>query len=268
MLYPGLLLVLLFLAPMAVMVALSFFRRIQQAFFEPAFVLDNYQHALSAFFLQRIAVSLLIASFAALIVLLIAFPFTFFLTRLRRNKQVPYLVFLIAILSLSEVIIAFSWSLLLSKTSGISNILVWLGLLAEPISWSPGFMAMLLALVYIALPLGIIVLYPSLSRLDQELTEAATTLGASPWVSFFTVVVPMLRQPLISSFILIFIFVLGSYLIPQVLGRPQHWTLPVHITDQAILKSNLPLAAALAMLLLIASAALSFLTLRLTRSKS
>lgn len=265
--YPAIMILLLFFVPLCIMFALSFFKRIQSAFFEPAFVFENYVRAFSTFFLQRIGVSLWVAAVAAFICLLIAFPFTFFLSRLRRSRQVPYLVLLISILSLSEVIIAFSWSLLLSKTSGISNLLVVLKLLDAPVSWAPGFVAMLSALVYISLPLAIIVLYPSLSRLDVSLTEAATTLGASPIVSFFNVVLPNVRQALLTTFILVFIFVLGSYLIPQVLGRPEHWTLPVHITDQALLKSNMPLAAALAMLLLIASAGLSLLTLRLGRSQ-
>jgi putative spermidine/putrescine transport system permease protein len=263
---PSLVILILFLAPLLVMFALSFFKRIQSAFFEPGFVFTNYQNAFSLFFLERLVVSIGISAFAAVLCLIISFPFTFFLTRLQRRSQIPILVILISILSLSEVIAAFSWSLLLSRTSGISNLFVALGLMTESVSWSPGFTAMLSALVYIALPLACLVLYPSLSRLERDYTEAATTLGASPVVSFFTVVVPILRQAIISTFILVFIFVLGSYLIPQVLGRPEHWTLPVHITDQAILKSNLPLAAALAMILLVVSIALSLVTLRLSGS--
>ncbi|CAN5900155.1 ABC transporter permease [soil metagenome] len=266
--YPAVMLLLLFFAPLCVMFALSFFKRVQSAFFEPGFVLDNYARALSPFFLERIGVSLLVAAVAAAVCVLVAFPFTFFLTRLRRAQQVPYLVLLVSILSLSEVIIAFSWSLLLSRTSGVSNLFVTLGLMEKNVSWSPGFAAMLSALVYIALPLTAIVLYPSLSRLDPSLTEAATTLGATPVVSFFSVVVPVLRQAILTAFVLVFIFVLGSYLIPQVLGKPEHWTLPVHITDQALLKSNMPLAAALATLLLLASAGLTLLTLKLGSSRS
>ena len=263
LLYPSLVILILFVTPLLIMGAVSFFRRIQSAFFEPAFVWENYGRVFEGFFLEIIVFSLFVAALAAVICLAVGFPFTYFLTRLRRKWQVPYLVLLISVLSLSEVIIAFSWSLLLSRTSGVANVFVWLGLMESPVSWSPGFMAMLLGLIYIALPLTTLILYPPLSRLNRDLTEAATTLGASPIVAFFTVVVPLLRQALVSAFILVFIFVLGSYLIPQVLGRPEQWTLPVHITDQAILQSNLPLAAALAIVLLVASVGLSLITLRL-----
>jgi putative spermidine/putrescine transport system permease protein len=261
--YPGVMIVVLFVLPLLVMIALSFFRRVQGGFFEPAFVFRNYEQAFSPFFLERIWVSLAVAAIASLLCVIIGFPFTFILTRFPRSKQVPAIVVLLSVISLSEVIIAFSWSLLLSRTSGISNVLVLVGLFDEPTSWSPGFGAMLSALVYIALPLCVVVLYPSVSRLDTSLIEAATTLGASPSTTVRTVILPSLRQPLLATFILLFVFVLGSYLIPQVLGRPQHWTLPVHITDQALLQSNMPLAAALALLLLVASASLSLITLRL-----
>lgn len=261
MAYPTLLLVVLFLAPLLVIIALSLFQRVQGAFFEPTLTLDNYLRVFSPFFLERLAVSLGLASLAAAICLLVGFPFCYLLTRLQRRRQVPFLVLLLSVLSLSEVIVAFSWSLLLSRTSGISNVLVWLGLRAEPVAWSPGLGAVLAGFVFIALPLTILTFYPTVSRLDSELVEAARTMGASPAVAFGTVVIPLVRQALAGTFALVFIFVLGAYVVPQVLGRPAQWTLPVHITDQAVLQSNLPLAAALAVVLLVASLALSVLVI-------
>ena len=172
-----------------------------------------------------------------------------------------WLVFLLSVLSLSEVIIAFSWSLLLSRTAGVSNVLVWLGLLDEPAAWSPGFAAVLLGFCYLTLPYTVLMLYPPVSRLEVELTEAARTLGASPLRAFLTVVVPVLRPAILAALVLVFVFTLGVYLIPQILGRPEHWTLSVLITDQAIYQSNLPFAAALAVFLLLASLALIGLAL-------
>lgn len=255
--WPALALVVLFLVPLGAIVAVSFFRRDVSAFFQPSFVLDNYARAVTPFFLERLAVSLGLALLATLICVAVAVPFTYFVTRLPRRKQVPYLVLVLATLSLSEVIAAFAWSLLLSRTSGLSNVLVWLRLLKEPASWSPGFGAVVLGFVFIALPLTILILYPPMSRLENELVEAAGTMGAAPFTAFRTVVVPLLRPAIAGSSALVFIFVLGAYVVPQTLGRPAQWTLPVHITDQAVLKSNLPLGAALAIVLLVASALVS-----------
>lgn len=261
--WPTAALLVLFLLPLLAVVAVSFFKRVQTAFFEVGFVFTNYSSALTPFHLERLWVSLLIALVAALACLIVGLPFTYLITRMPRRRQVPYLVLVLASLSLSEVIVAFSWSLMLSRTSGLSNLLVWLGLIGSPQAWSPGLAAVLLALVFIALPLTVLTLYPTVSRLNPELLEAASTMGATPVRGFVTVVLPLLRSALAGSFALVFIYVLGAYVIPQTLGRPAQWTLPVQITDQAVLKSNLPLAAALAVVLLLASAVVSVLIIRL-----
>ena len=261
--WPALALLVLFVVPLGAMVAVSFFQRNVASFFQPGFVLDNYVRALTAFNLERLAVSLGLALLATLICVLVAVPFTYLLTRLPRRRQAPYLVLVLATLSLSEVVAAFAWSLLLSRTSGISNLFVRLGLMESAASWSPGFVAVLLGFVFIALPLTILLLYPPVSRLDNELVEAAGTMGAGPFLAFRTVVIPVLRRAIAGSSALVFIFVLGAYVVPQTLGRPAQWTLPVHITDQAILKSNLPLGAALAMVLLVASSVVALVILAL-----
>lgn len=255
--WPGAALLVLFVAPLAVILVVSLFRRVQAAFFEPAVVLSNYAAALTPFYLERLGVSVVIALAAAAACLVVGLPFTYLLTRLPRRRQVKYLVLVLASLSLSEVIVAFSWSLMLSRTSGVSNLLVWLGLLDAPQAWSPGLAAVMLALVFVALPLTVLTFYPPVSRLNPELVEAAATLGASPVRAFMTVVVPVLRRAVAGGLALVFIFVLGAYVIPQSLGRPPQWTVPVHITDQAVLKSNLPLAAALAVVLLVVGVAVS-----------
>lgn len=59
---------------------------------------------------------------------------------------------------------------------------------------------------------------------------------------------------------MVFIFALGSYLLSQLLGRPQHWTLSVLITDQAIYQSNMPFAAAMAVFLVLVTLGLVALT--------
>jgi putative spermidine/putrescine transport system permease protein len=105
------------------------------------------------------------------------------------------------------------------------------------------------------------------ARLDPELAQAARTMGASPLRTFWSVTVPLLRAPILGAVILVFVFALGSYLLPQVLGRPQHWTLSVHITDQAVFQSNLPFAAAMATFLLLVALAMVGLALLLGRER-
>ena len=143
--------------------------------------------------------------------------------------------------------------MILGRATGITNILVWLGLMAEATAYQPSFVAVLPGLSYIAFPYCVLTLFPSLNRVDRELTEAAQTLGASPWRTFWTVVVPHLpadhpgRVPAGVR-----VHARQQHHRP-VLGRPQHWTLSVLISDQAPFNANVPFAAAIAMFLTVLS---------------
>ncbi len=267
LIYPALMLGIFFVIPFGTMLAVSFFNREEGALYTPAFELSNYARFFSPFFGRSLGFSLLLAGVAALVSVMIAFPFTYLMTRMRRRAQVRWLVFILAVLSLSEVIIGFSWATLLSRTAGLSNILAWIGVLDQPQAWSPGFPALLIGLCYVGFPYTVLVLYPALSRLDPELPEASRMLGASPLRSFFRVVIPVLRSSIISAFIMVFVFNLGAYVLPQVLGKPQHWTLSVLITDQAIFQSNLPFASAMAIFLMVVSLALVGVTLMLGQGR-
>ncbi|PWR24333.1 ABC transporter permease [Zavarzinia aquatilis] len=259
--FPAGMLLAFFVVPFGIMIAISFYHRVQGGFYEPAFEFANYERFLTAFFGGVLGFSLGLSSLVAVVAVLLAFPFTWLLVRQRRQVQVIWLVFLLSVLSLSEVIIGFAWSTLFSKTAGITNLFVALGLMDQAVSLYPSFGAVLAGMVYQAFPYTVLVLYPALSRLDPTLVEAARTLGASPFRAFFNVIVPSLRNTILATIIMVFVFALGSYLLPQLLGRPQQWTLSVLITDQAIYQSNMPFASAMAVFLVLVSLGLVGLSL-------
>jgi putative spermidine/putrescine transport system permease protein len=216
--FPAIMLTVFFVIPFGTMIAVSFFQRQQGGFYTPAFVLSNYERFASLFFANVLGFSLMLAVLVAICCVAIGVPFTYLLTRMSRRAQIVWMVALLSVLSLSEVIIGFAWSTLFSRTAGITNLLVALGLMEKAVALSPGFPAVLTAMVYQALPYTILVLYPALVRLDPTLTEAARTLGASPLRAFFTVVVPALRATILATLIMVFIFALGSYL-----AAPDPW---------------------------------------------
>lgn len=266
--WPAFMLSVFFVLPFGTMIAVSFFRRDQAAFYTPDFVFDSYARFLTPFFGQVLLFSLLLALLTALICVLVAFPFTWALVRATRRVQVVWLVLLLSVLSLSEVILGFAWSTLFSRTAGLSNIAVLLGLIPEAIPLSPSFGAVLTAMCYQAMPYAVLVLYPTLARIDGSILEAARTLGASPTRAFWQVLIPMCRTALVATVIMVFVFALGSYLLPQILGRPRHWTLSVLITDQAVFQSNLPFAAAMAVFLVLVALSMVALVALIGRQKN
>lgn len=214
------------------------------------FDLTHFERFATWFYIKRALFSLTICALIAVLSLVIAFPFTYMLTRFSERARTCWLIYILAQLSLSEVLIAFSWQILLSRRSGIGNILEFIGIVEKSFAMAPNAGAVIAALVYLAVPFAVLLLYPALARMDRSLIEAARTLGTSDMGTFFRIVIPVNRSALVSGLVTIFVLTLGAIIVPQVLGRPEHWTLSVLITDQAIFNFNLPFASALAVVLL------------------
>jgi putative spermidine/putrescine transport system permease protein len=260
--YPALLLLAGFVVPMAIMLATSFYHR-TETYYERGFELTHYLRSFDPLYLKAMWTTVRLALMASTIAIVLAFPFTFFLAGFSRRVQTVLLVVILGVLSLSEVIVAFSWSNALSRPAGVSNLLVWLGLLERPLSWARGLPAILIALSYFNLSIAILMLYPHCTRLDPSYAEAARTMGTSPLRTSCKIIIPILRKPLISTWIVLFVFTMGAVVTPQWLGQPDQWMLAVHISKQAVQLGNVPFAAALSILFLAVTVALVLLASRL-----
>jgi len=264
-LYPTAMLGAFFVVPFFIMVVISFWHRIESKTYEPGFELTHYARFFSPLFTTHLGVSIQFSLLASGLALLVAVPFTYFISRFRRRAQVVALVFVLCVLSLSEVIIAYSLSVAMGRPAGITNVLVWLGLMEQARSLFPGYFATLFGLAYFNVPFAVLVLYPACTRLDRELTEAAQTLGASPVRTFFSVVLPLLERTILAAFVLIFVFTMGAFVTPTWLGRPEDTMMAQLIADQALSRGNFPFAAALAFFFMAITLFLSLLTVWLRR---
>lgn len=242
-----------FLIPFALILMASVAVKTPEGDFNYGFDLAHFERFFTWFYIERALFSAGICATISVISLLIAFPFTYMLTTFSERAKTLWLIYILAQLSLSEVLIAFGWQVLLSRTAGIGNILEYVGIVEKSFAMAPSAGAVVAALVYLAVPFAILLLYPALSRMDRSLIEAARTMGSSTIGAFFRIVMPVNRSALVSSSVTIFVLTLGAIVVPQVLGRPQHWTLSVLITDQAIFNFNIPFASALAVVLLVIS---------------
>ena len=263
--YAGLMLGIFFLLPFAFMVVISFSENISSGLWIYGFELTHYERFFSPLFITHLWVSVKFAVLASLISVAITFPFTFFLSRYGRRVQVLSLVFVLCVLSLSEVIVAYAWSVMLSKPAGISNLFVLLGFMEKSTSWARGYWSVLIALTWFNLPLAVLIQFPNCSRLDREVTEAAMTLGASPVRTFLTVVVPILQPTIMTAFLILFVFTMGAFVTPIWLGQPEQWMYAVLIGDEALRRANQPFASALAMFYLVVTTILVLITVRLGR---
>jgi putative spermidine/putrescine transport system permease protein len=199
--------------------------------------------------------------------LLLGFPLTYLITRMPRRVQIIWLILLLTTLTLSDVLIAFSWQVLLSKKIGLSNIMVMLGVISDPVSLTPSRGAVLSCLIYLMLPFSVLTFFPALSRLDRSLIEAARTLGASPLKAISSVVLPLARAPAMMNVLLAIIFSMGAYAPAVVLGQPQQWPLAVLIGSTALAGHDLPRSSAMAVLLVVATGIIAILVALAGRRK-
>ena len=252
-LYPLCMMLLFFVGPLLFMVAVSFYLRDPLGFFKVDFVFDNYQKFFSAFYTKISLRSIWSAALSAVIVVAITLPLTYVISDLSRRWQLFWIIFLLAMMCLSEVIIGFAWIILLSESAGIPKFLGWIGALENPRSLSPGFSAMMIGMVSLGISIVALMFFPQMAGRDRSIEEAALTLGTPPLRVFPKVVVPAFTSAITSSIVTMFIYYLGVYVMPTMLGRPQDWNMSVIITDKAIGQSNMPLGAALSVVMMVFS---------------
>jgi spermidine/putrescine transport system permease protein len=109
-----------------------------------------------------------------------------------------------------------------------------------------------MGLVYGYLPLMVFPLYVTLERMDRSLVEASKDLGAGRWATFRQITLPVIMPGLISGSILVFIPMMGEYVIPQILGYGQVFTMGNALVLRFLESRNWPSGAALAVALIIA----------------
>lgn len=266
--YPLGMLIIFFLIPLAMLVVFSFYYHPPGGFYEPAFTLENYiRFFTKALYLKRFTFTIGISAVTALLCLVLGYPFTYYLTRVS-SKRGFFIILVISTLWLSYIIRSYAWTVLFSRSAGISRIFVWLGLLEQPQSYAPGLLAVVVGLVYVFLPFMILTLYSSLKGIGREYEEASMNLGAGPWRTFRDVTIPLSRDGMISGSLLVFILSIGAYVVPSILGKPQQWTMAIIIGDQATYEANVPFGASMALILMVFAILMIILIAKLAGTKS
>jgi spermidine/putrescine transport system permease protein len=112
-------------------------------------------------------------------------------------------------------------------------------------------MAVVLVSVYTFLPFAIMPIYTAAEKFDFSLMEAARDLGAKSFYAFRKIFIPGVKQGILSAILMVFIPVIGSYVIPQMLGGTDCVLIGNKIFMRAIQNRNIPHASALAALMAI-----------------
>jgi spermidine/putrescine transport system permease protein len=138
------------------------------------------------------------------------------------------------------------------RNEGILNtLLIWAGLITEPIRIIYTDAAVLIGMAYVYLPLMVLPLFAAIDRFDMKLLEAGYDLYASRWKVLRRVILPIVKPGIVAGSILVFVPSLGAYVTPRVLGGGKNMMIGNFIELQFGAGRNWPLGAALSMTLLI-----------------
>ena len=145
----------------------------------------------------------------------------------------------------------YAWIGLLKANGVINNVLIWLGVIHEPITMLYTPFAMYVGIVYSYLPFLILPLYANLEKMDWQLLEAAEDLGCRPWQAFYKITLPLSRNGILAGSMLVFIPAVGEFVIPALLGGPNALMIGRMLWDEFFSNRAWPVASAVAILLLI-----------------
>lgn len=169
--------------------------------------------------------SLVLAFNSTVLVITLAYPLAYFIARAHPKKRNTFLFMVLIPLWTNFVIRVYAWMMLL-RTQGVINIVLgWIaGMLHIPFTplemlYTPG--AVLVGMVYEFLPFMILPIYTSLEKIDNSLYEAAADLGANAFRTFLRVTLPLSMPGVVAGTILVFIPVMGTFIVSDILGGRQ-----------------------------------------------
>ncbi len=240
---PAALWYLLFLiAPLVVLAVMSVGERSPNGGYAPGFTLEQYAALPTRF--TPLVNTLGLAALNTVICALVAFPVAYTLALKVRGAWKLVLVALVVVPFWTSFLIrTYAWMTLLGG-NGIPRVLGWIGFDDIQLLNTP--FAVSLGIVYNYLPLMVLPIYVSLERLDRSFLEASRDLGAGPVATLRQIVLPLAAPGILAGIVLVFIPVMGEYLIPILLGGGKTYFLGNALADLFLQSRNWPFGSALA----------------------
>jgi len=254
----------LLILPMAVVLVYSFGERAPAGGYQAAFTFENYLNlpARGKAFYN----TLTLAPLATFLTALFAYPMAYFLAvKTAPRWRVTLLVLVMAPFWTSQLLRYYAWMMILGA-KGIPGWLNWLGIADVRLINTPW--AVLIGAVYGFLPLMVPPIYVSLEKLDKRLLEASADLGSTPWRSFLQVTLPLSLPGVATGSMLVFILLMGDYILPQFLGGGKVFFIGNALVDLFLQSRNWPFGAAVSVALVAIMFVTIFFYMRFVLGKS
>lgn len=236
--------------PLLFVVVIGFLSRGTYGNVEFKFTLDNYVRIFDSMYLKMLLSSLWLSLVTTVICLAAGYPFAYFIANAPQKIRGILLMLIIIPFWTNSLIRTYAWIILL-RTSGIINsYLMQFGIISEPIQFLYTNGAVVLGLAYTLFPFMVLPLFASIDSLDKRYLEAASDLGARPWMTFWKITVPLTMPGVVAGCILVFIPTLGLFFIPDLMGGSKIMLISNFIKNQFLTARDWPFGSAASIVLI------------------
>jgi spermidine/putrescine transport system permease protein len=255
---------ILLVMPLIVVVIFSFGERAAMGGYSAAFTFEQYANLPSR--LTAFKNTMTFAPLGTLISLLVAYPLAYFLAvKVDPRWKLLLLVLVIVPFWTSLLIRTYAWIFILGGR-GIPALLEFIGIEGLRLINTPG--AVVVGIVYGYLPLMVFPIFVSLEKLDKRLLEASNDLGGTPFRTFLQVTLPLSMPGMATGCMLVFILLMGEFLIPAFLGGGKVFFVGNALVDLFLQSRNWPFGSAVAVTLVVIMLITVSLYMRLTMGKA
>lgn len=214
------------------------------------FTTENYSRLWDADYLQIYGQSLVIAFLTTIICIVLAYPFSYIISRtVSRKKAILYMLVIIPFWT-NSLIRIYGWKTFLGTTGWLNTLLQALHITDGPVDFLFKQGTTVLGMVYCLFPFMVLPLYTAIEKLDGTLLEASSDLGAKRPATFFKVILPLTASGIFSGSIMVFIPCLGYFFVSNILGGGNSDVIGNLIERQFGKGNNWPLGAALSIILI------------------
>ncbi|KHD87521.1 MAG: spermidine/putrescine ABC transporter permease [Bdellovibrio sp. ArHS] len=243
--------VVFILAPLLIVIVVSFATRGTYGGLEWSWTWQNYPKVFSGAYLGIFLESLWLAAVTTVLCLVLGVLVAWAMATSTASLRSFY-VMAIALPFLTNLVIRiYAIRVFVGVEGPLQLLLTTAGIPFDPFALTQNKFLVLYGMVTTYLPFMVLPLYGAFEKLDFSLVEAAQDLGAGPWRTLTSVILPNLKNALWSGSLLVFIPSLGEYVIPDLLGGAKNMLFGNLITEQFLKARNWPFGAALSVLFML-----------------
>jgi putative spermidine/putrescine transport system permease protein len=211
----------------------------------------------------------LISGLVTVIALLLGFPLAYCMTTSRSRVTVAVLTLVVLLPFWTSLLVrTAAWIVLLQDQGIINKTLMWLGVIDHPIRLIYNRVGVVVAMVHILLPFMVLPIASVMRGIKPDTLRAARSLGAPPITAYRRIYLPQTLPGVAAGVLLVFISAIGYYITPALVGGADDQMMSYFIAFYTTDTVNWGLAAALGVLLLIATAILSLIYAKLASQRN